>query len=646
MAIDTDVLIIGAGPIGLLKAYGLKKLNPRLKIVVLEKYPEYQRHHVLNLNPEHLENWMRATHTENDPTLVALLQQLQEDNHILTTDLQKTITKLATDCGVEIQTAQEVTPEKFPSLLADSYPNVKLIVGADGTHSVTSQTLFAPDNQVKYEFDYVLQMRYEIQGQEKAPKVENQFFYHHILRKGLVANEYVGHFVDGKTPVTMQMMISHEDYLQLKAATSKNPLRPFSNNPSAVQLPEKLNSFLTLYLQKRLSFITKQYATDPSSIRISVNETPATHAKKVKTTRENAFVLLVGDAALGLSYFKGLNAGIEASAQFFNFMAPTIRQGFQDSAVWNHALLKYEAWFLKDFAPKKVNEVANYSFWQIRSLMRVTKSIGAMFNSSQIDFDEDFAPAIQDYFDHYSHNILQQNITNEWNPYPHRPYPPIPFAQFSYVPLTHTGKKILKLFSDYVKPYKCKEQMLQDFKQPLVGLGHLIVGLGKLLTSMYRLQGSLCLDGICSIIRGLIELVTTPLAWLVKPLFRGLATYLHGGYKTIEENTHLQALAQQGQDYLSHTQACDLQKPETIVYILAICNDLHRKFVKQQTRGQSTQIALEECTQYVCIRSNPELNVQNLRQYFSLFAAKKPTAPDDVRVEQVSEPTKSGAALS
>ncbi|HIE3579091.1 TPA: hypothetical protein ACXLVG_000702 [Legionella anisa] len=41
MALDTDVLVVGAGPIGLINAWGMKQLNPNLKIVVLEKYAEY-----------------------------------------------------------------------------------------------------------------------------------------------------------------------------------------------------------------------------------------------------------------------------------------------------------------------------------------------------------------------------------------------------------------------------------------------------------------------------------------------------------------------------------------------------------------------------------------------------------------------------
>lgn len=619
----TDILIIGAGPIGLSQALALKKINPLLKIVVLEKYARYQRNHVLNMQAQHLEALMLATDTEREPRLIDLLTQLKKDPHILTTDLQDIFTQIAEENGVEIKTRQEVKPTTLPQILAESYPNLRLIIGADGTHSVTSHTLFSADNQVKYEFDYVLQMRYEIDGPQKAANVDKQYFYQQVLRKGLVANEYVGQFAQGKTPITLQMMISREDFLRLQSAKSNTPLKPFADTPPEVTLPTKLQSFITYYLQNRIACLPKNYSINQQNIRISVNEAPATHAKQIVTQHGNARVILVGDAALGLSYFKGLNAGIEAMTQFFTLLKPAIQDGFHNIQLVDNLLNRYQQWFLQQFAPRKIKEVANYSFWQIRSLMEITRTTQRTFNASVADYDENFAPSIQDYFDHYSEDLLNRNraLNNAWNPFPHRAYPIAQFAQWSYVPLQYTGKKIFKLFADYVKPYKSQQHIIQDFKQPLVGLGNMIIGLGKILVGIWSLQGWLCLDGLCTVIRGLLELITTPLTWLIKPICRTLATYFHGHYKQIEDNTQLQSIAQQGQAYLNSAE--NLHDPETIINLLAFCNDLHRKFTKQCARGQSTMIELEECTQYASIRSGHVLDQQKLNGYFSLFSTKK-----------------------
>ncbi len=50
-------------------------------------------------------------------------------------------------------------------------------------------------------------------------------------------------------------------------------------------------------------------------MRISSNEAPATYAKEPVYFYQGVPVQLCGDAALGLSYFKGLNAGIESKQQ-------------------------------------------------------------------------------------------------------------------------------------------------------------------------------------------------------------------------------------------------------------------------------------------------------------------------------------------
>ena len=162
MSLDTDVLVIGAGPIGLVNAWGMKRLNPNLKIIVLEKYAEYQRSHTLVVQAAQLEAIMKATHSEQAPTLKALLKQLKKDPHIRTNALQQIFTELAQEIGVEIKTGHAVQADIINQIINEEYPNVSLIIGADGTHGVVSDALFPEGNQVKHEFDFVLQLRFEM----------------------------------------------------------------------------------------------------------------------------------------------------------------------------------------------------------------------------------------------------------------------------------------------------------------------------------------------------------------------------------------------------------------------------------------------------------------------------------------------------
>lgn len=630
MALDTDVLVIGAGPIGLVNAWGMKRLNTNLNIVVFEKYEEYQRSHTLVMQAVQLEAIMKATQSEQDPTLVALLRQLKKDPHIRTNVLQQIFTKLAKESGIEIKTKHEVKEETIEQTLNDEYPNVHLIIGADGTHSVVSDSLFSKDNQVKHEFDFVLQLRFEINGEEKAPGIRTQQFYQKMARKGLIANEYVGHFDEGKTPVTMQMMISKEDYLTLQKATSKKPLKPYASvKPSGYQqdepeLPPHLKSFLTAYLNYKIADTTEEgQLIDKESVRISVNEAPATHAKKVVNQRAQTRVVLEGDSALGLSYFKGLNAGLEASARFLTTMSSVIKDSFNDKEAMDQQLDKYQTWFLNDFSPQKVKEVGQYSFWQIRSLMQTMRVVRHFKNALMLDEDDDQNPIIEDYFKHYTQDPLDRNKNHGWRPFPHREFDLVKFGQFDYVPLKHTAKKIAKIFVDYFKPYKSNTQIVQDFKQPLVGISNFIVGLGKTIVGIFTLKPWIFADGLFSLFRGAIEFVTTPLTWLLKPITRGLATLIHGGFKKIEENNGIQSLARHGQDYLDQKDDSDLKSDRTIYELLSVCNDIHRKFDKSVSRGQVTELEVDEYRSYSEIRTDTVLDKQKLNHYFSLFAPKQ-----------------------
>lgn len=642
MALNTDVLVVGAGPIGLINAWGMKYLNPKLNIVVLEKYAEYQRSHTLVMDAKQLEAIMKATHSENHPVLVQLLSQLKKDPHIRTNTLQQILTQLAKSSGVEIQTQQEVKADTIKEKLAQEYPNVRLIIGADGTHSVVSRSLFSENNQVKHEYDYVLQLRFEINGEEKALGIQTQHFYQQMARKGLIANEYVGHFENGKTPVTMQMMISKEDFLALQKATSKNPIKPFSTSAPAQldtpKLPSHLQSFITSYLQYKVQDTSSiGQRIDNESIRISVNEAPATYAKQVVNNQGKARVVLEGDSALGLSYFKGLNAGLQASARFLATMSSSIKNSFCNTDKMDESLDKYQTWFLKDFAPKKVKEVGNYSFWRVRSFMNAMRAVRLIKLASVADYDDDLEPAIKDYFNHYTRDPLAKTVNNQWSPFPHREYPLVKFGQLSYIPLKHTAKKIGKIFSDYLKPYKSGHQIGQDFKQPLVGIGSFFAGLLKTGIGIFTLNPWSLIDGLFNMVRGAIELITTPLNWFIKPITRGFVTLIHGGYKKIEENQGMQHLAQYGQAYLAQKEDVDLASDKTIYELLAVCNDMHRKFDKSVSRGQMTDLEIEEYSRYAAIRSDNTLNRQKLARYFSLFTLsneekKEVSTPETIRI--------------
>lgn len=146
---------------------------------------------------------------------------------------------------------------------------------------------------------------------------------------------------------------------------------------------------------------------------------------------------LSGDAALGLSYFKGLNAGLESIAKYFAIMRPAIEEGLKDKSLLRKKLADYQAWY-SPYADKKVKEVEQYSTFRIRSLMKLVKIYrGIKFNFSQQENVFDHETVIDSYYKLLAQPAHDQEV--HFNFYPHRSYnPEIKLGQFDYVPLTYS----------------------------------------------------------------------------------------------------------------------------------------------------------------------------------------------------------------
>lgn len=639
-----NIVIIGGGPIGLAHAWGIKKINPSVNVTVLEKYEEYQRSHTLVMEHEALSILMAATDTQQDPALSQLLAKLKKDRHIRTNELEATFKKLAIDSGVKIE-VEELKAETFESQLKKYNPD--FIVGADGTHSTVSRCLFPVNNQVKIEFDFVLQFRYEIDGEKKSEQLPTSSFIQMMARHGIIANEYVGRYNSEKqkTPVTMQMMISKEAFIQLVSATSKSPIKLFdelqekkeskdkqeSTNETVTELkfddlPEKIRGFLNHYLLQRInnSKLNKD-VVDSTSVRISVNEAPATYAKQPVHFWGDIPIALVGDASLGLSYFKGLNAGLRSAAKFLNLMSPIIKkQEFNIKREIEQVFTVYSNWFINIFAPQKIQEVEKYSRWRIRVPMKLMKSMASSKNASCGEYLVGDIEIIKNFFKFVSDPSYIEEIKSSKTLYPHRSHDLVQFGQLSFVPFRYTLKKIAQLFTEYVKPYKSKFHVSKDFKQPLTGIVDAVVGAAKFIMGIITLNPKRLADGFLHLLRGTLEIATFPLAWTLKPLARGLVTIFKGKPK-IEENAGMKKLAQAGLKLLSEPRAKDLDSMQKFK-LLAISSDLHRKFKKSSQRGQASDIApLGEQQIFCAAGANLDSfkNCSRLKRYFSLFADKK-----------------------
>ncbi|RAP35718.1 hypothetical protein B1207_11565 [Legionella quinlivanii] len=651
---EVNTLIVGAGPSGLLNAIGLLHKNPGKKVLILEKRETYSRNHVVRFNHKKLEEYIKAIGGENIPELMNLYRRMKKSSAIRIRELEEALREIAKKAGAEIDYT-EVTEETD---IYNEYPNLEVLLGCDGTHSVISDKMFGKENQQKHEFDYVLQVRFEVSGQT-PDKVDLPTWPAYLQAYGLAGEEIIGKTVDGKTPITMQIMIPKEDFDALKPyALSKDPIRPFHDGETKLeQVPPGVMKKVKGYLGFRLAHYTKHNtgeSIDMSDVRLSVNEAPATRAQKVvkfdqlEDGRE-VCVMLSGDAALGLSYFKGVDAGLE------NMSKSLTALNTESASERRKKLDEYQAWFDEDLAPRKINEVAFYSKYIARSTEYVTSFFNRLLGR---DFILNTAQA-ERFADLY--HVSQRDGADKesfTSPYLHRRNYFYPILTSTPVPLSEYGNDIKSHFKNFFGAYKSNQYLYRDLLQPFNALRHILVGAAKLILSplasviyvplslggflftvavnlskmsefkmhWQQVKSSLVssfgrmVDGTAEIGLGLMLGVTS----LLMPLkvATNLVLTKKSPTRTIETNPGMSRLLNEAEkaenDELSINQ------------MHALLIDVHRKFEKSVQKGQATRVSPEaESKAYEACKLK---KTETYKEYFRLFRenSKNQSANDDL----------------
>lgn len=209
----------------------------------------------------------------------------------------------------------------------------------------------------------------------------------------------------------------------------------------------------------------------------------------------------------------------------------------------------------------------------------------------------------------------------------------------SVQPLADIGKD----FIDTFKPYRRPGQALRDFLQPLYGLGNVFKGLAyilllvplfliglvvvafkaddiahyfKLVLKGLSYLTTWFIDGIFSVIRGALQIATTPLTWFVKMLLlRGPITFFTWLFNEkallIENRTSIKAL-------VSKAAACeDFNAGIREVHCSDAIHEIHRKYQKGHWEGEATLIS---DTEEQSIYSEFQSNFSRGAAYVALFS--------------------------
>lgn len=308
----TDLVIVGGGPVGQWVAINAKKRNPALDIRIYERYQEYQRSHVLRLR--HLATLLYAKH-DGSPRESAFLRDVtgrslseifyNAAGHIFirTNDLEEALSSYARDMGVETAYQRIGSPDE----VMKAHPECRMFVAADGAHSQMRAALFGNAATREYPLQYVAEVKYQAEGRTgKLEFLGDNYFANKRIPHMIF--EYVGREKEGVTPVTLRAFMDRGTYDDIPEASFKNPLKMESG-----VLPGSLKDSIQTYMDVRQ--LRAGEMAIPESVKISKLTLSMYAARRFARMQDDRAWFLAGDAAMGVPYFRSLNAGFFVGSQ-------------------------------------------------------------------------------------------------------------------------------------------------------------------------------------------------------------------------------------------------------------------------------------------------------------------------------------------
>ncbi|MDX1838788.1 FAD-dependent monooxygenase family protein [Legionella taurinensis] len=288
-----DILVIGAGPIGLLSAIEAKLNNPEAKVVIFERNKEYTRHHTLLVDP----HAFKGSHPDKR------LQAILKDFHgpVPTSTIESKLKQLADDLGISI----EYEKIDDPQALLDRFPSAHTLIGADGAHSTVRKKFFDDKKSVDKNLQYIVEVKYHVHGKTKPIPLTT--YAPALSQTEHFVSEQIGRKKNGKTPVSLFFFVDKDTYQEVyakKKLTLKDLVQPETRNMT--QLANSIRPWLAL----RRAALKDQLVENSETIAGVELSTYCT-ATFAKPLPGNKRVILLGDAGSGVPFNRAFNAGVE-----------------------------------------------------------------------------------------------------------------------------------------------------------------------------------------------------------------------------------------------------------------------------------------------------------------------------------------------
>jgi 2-polyprenyl-6-methoxyphenol hydroxylase-like FAD-dependent oxidoreductase len=347
---DAEVVIIGAGPVGLWTSILMKALDPETKISVLDKYSDYKRDNPLQLNRSSFEG------IPKDAKVQAIVDEIFTKDgkkvssvKINTNRIEEILLKAANDFGVDVRRGPENEIKTLHDL--DKFAKAKFIIGTDGAKSTVRNEAFgelARDEDLQY----IAQAKYKTEALKPKPTDKLRAF---SMMK--VADAYVAENPrnprEGEKTGTMNLLVtvSAKTFKKIKDATFKAPFK-------LAECPKKLQAKIKLWMGGR----KEQAEVEVSSIRLS-----SYCSKEFAKVESGHAVAVIGDAAFGVPYFRSLNNGIACAIKF----AKEAHKEHAGKSSLQNAMKKYNSF---------VHKLADREMFRAKIKSYLVRALGVYIN--------------------------------------------------------------------------------------------------------------------------------------------------------------------------------------------------------------------------------------------------------------------------
>jgi 2-polyprenyl-6-methoxyphenol hydroxylase-like FAD-dependent oxidoreductase len=337
-----DVVMVGAGPVGLWTAILIKTLRPKFNIYMLEKYKTYSRTQTLHIELNSFLNTRESEYArkkwQEDKDLKSFLKRLEEKYQtakdktagqqtiiIPIQDLESMLLQLAKIKGIYIETREVLSPAKLPS----EFPNASFFIGSDGARSGVRRNIF-PGKLEEKDLAYNAEVTYEVKKEAKlAGNIKSLSDVLYGQQKALKArlsmhNSLWLEQIDGTNPrkIILTFGISKDLYSRIQNATRKEPWKL-----SQVQ-DRKLEEDVFLWSGMKQQEYQEQAIKDSVrvtartlSIKISKTFVQSKEGTTPSSKRKTYYWCLVGDAAASFPYRQGINFGIRCGTELSSAIA-------------------------------------------------------------------------------------------------------------------------------------------------------------------------------------------------------------------------------------------------------------------------------------------------------------------------------------